>query len=183
MRLLLRLRFRRINNIFRRLLFQKKNVSIGKHFGFSLGTEMYFADTAQVKIGKNEWTDGKCRIIASKNSVLNIGDDCCFNMNCLVSANKYVSIGNHCLIGPGVIITDNDHRFEKNKGISCNQYQNGKITIEEECWIGANSVILRDTHIGRGCVIGAGCVIKGDVPANSIVTNHQKLHIHQIEDR
>ena len=183
MRLLLRLKFRRIINIPRRLILKRNNVAIGKHFGLSLGTELYFSDSAQVTIGSNVSSDGKCRIIASDHAVLSIGDDCYFNMNCLVGSNQYISIGRHCVFGPGVVITDNDHRFEKDKGISCHQYNNGSISIDEECWVGANAVILRDTHIGRGCVIGAGCVVKGDIPDNSIITCKQDLHIHQIEDR
>ena len=31
-------------------------------------------------------------------------------------------------------------------------------------------MILRNTHIGDGCVIGAGVVVKGDIPPHSIVT-------------
>ena len=183
MRVLLRLRTRKLLNIFRRVIIQKKNVSVGKNLGFSIGTELYFSDKSKVKIGDNEASDGKCRIIASNDAVLNIEDNCYFNMNCFIGANKYISIGRHCVFGPGVIITDNDHKFEKNKGISSNSYNNGEVSIGSECWFGANVVIMKNTHIGDGCVIGAGCVIKGDVPANSIVTNHQELHIHQIEDR
>ena len=174
---------RRFLNIFRRLVVQKKNILVGKHLGFSLGTELYFSENAKVQIGNNESSDGKCRIIASNDATLNIADNCYFNMNCFIGANKYISIGRHCVFGPGVVIVDNDHKFEKNKGISSNQYNNGEVTIGSECWFGANVVVLKNSHIGDGCIIGAGCVIKGNIPANSIVTNNQNLHIHQIEDR
>ena len=43
--------------------------------------------------------------------------------------------------------------------------------------------ILRNTHMGEGCVIGAGAVIKGDIPAHSIVTVHQSQHLHQLVDK
>ena len=36
---------------------------------------------------------------------------------------------------------------------------------------------MRGTHIGDNCVIGAGCVLRGDIPANSVVTQERKTEI------
>jgi acetyltransferase-like isoleucine patch superfamily enzyme len=42
------------------------------------------------------------------------------------------------------------------------------IDIEDDVWIGANSVILPGVRIGRGSVIGAGSVVTKSVPPHAI---------------
>ena len=62
-------------------------------------------------------------------------------------------------------------------------YKIGNIVIENNSWIGANVTILRDTHIGEGCVIGAGAVIRGNIPPHSLVTADRSVRIVPIENR
>ncbi len=37
----------------------------------------------------------------------------------------------------------------------------GGIVVEDDVWIGANTVILDGAVLGRGCVVGAGSVVRG----------------------
>ena len=41
--------------------------------------------------------------------------------------------------------------------------------IGKNCWIGANTIILKGTIIGDNCVVGAGCVLKGKYPDSTII--------------
>lgn len=43
------------------------------------------------------------------------------------------------------------------------------IIIEDDVWIGCNSVILPGVKIGTGAIIGAGSVVTKNIPANAIV--------------
>lgn len=43
------------------------------------------------------------------------------------------------------------------------------IIVDEDVWLGANVTLLNGAHIGRGCSIGAGSVIRGNIPPYSIV--------------
>ncbi|HHH41465.1 MAG TPA: acyltransferase, partial [Chloroflexi bacterium] len=43
------------------------------------------------------------------------------------------------------------------------------ITIGNDVWIGPYSIIMRGVTIGDNCVIGAGSVVRRDVPPNSLV--------------
>ena len=49
--------------------------------------------------------------------------------------------------------------------------------------MGANSVILKGTKIGKNSVIGAGCVLKGDIPPNSLVIANRDVTIKKLEKR
>ena len=43
------------------------------------------------------------------------------------------------------------------------------IVFEGDNWIGADSVILKNVHVGQGAIVAAGAVVKSDVPPYSIV--------------
>lgn len=62
-------------------------------------------------------------------------------------------------------------------------YKHGAVVIEKGCWIASNVIILRNTHIGEGCVIGAGACVKGVIPPHSLVTSDRELNIVPIEKR
>ena len=81
-----------------------------------------------------------------------------------------------------VKIFDNDHYFDEENGVS-SRHISAPVYIGKRCWIGTNVVILRGTQIGDNCVIGAGCVVKGNIPAGSIVTQSRKLIIRPIKER
>jgi acetyltransferase-like isoleucine patch superfamily enzyme len=43
------------------------------------------------------------------------------------------------------------------------------IVIEDDCWVGAKVTFLDGCHVGRGCVVAAGAVVRGEIPAYSII--------------
>lgn len=54
---------------------------------------------------------------------------------------------------------------DKMKDDSLNQKSfDQDIIVEEDVWIGANVTLLNGVHIGRGCSIGAGTVVRGKIP-------------------
>lgn len=112
---------------------------------------------------------------------LSIGSNVSFNRNCILICRDHISIGANTMFGPGVVLYDHDHNFS-NKGIMPG-YKHGNIIIENGCWIGANVIILRNTHIGEGCVIGAGTILRGDIPAHSLVTSNRELNIVPLEEK
>lgn len=71
--------------------------------------------------------------------------------------------------------------FTKDKGVSC-LLKSSPISIGNHCWIASDMIILKGSKIGDNCVIGAGCVIKGDIPPNSLVKQRKVLEISPIFD-
>lgn len=126
---------------------------------------------ATLHIGYNTEISAGCDFEAHGNGTLTIGEGTYFNRYCMISAHESVRIGKHCMFGPGVKIFDNNHRFSKEEGVS-SQLNCEAITIGDRCWIASDAIILKGTHIGDHCVIGAGCLVSGDIPAGSIVKRH-----------
>lgn len=43
------------------------------------------------------------------------------------------------------------------------------IVVDEDVWIAAHVTLLSGTHLGRGCEVGAGTVVRGSVPPYAVV--------------
>lgn len=70
-------------------------------------------------------------------------------------------------IGPNVVFTDDPHPI-------CPRYQDCKraATIGRWSRIGANSTLLPGIQIGQNCLIGAGSVVTGDIPAGMVAAGN-----------
>ena len=142
-------------------------------------TQLKIKDNGKIILGKRTFTDKRVALLV-KGGILEIGDYVFFNRNCTIAAQNKINIGNRCIFGPNVIIYDHDHIFNHD-GIINEKYNTSPVIIEDNCWVGANVTILRGTHIGKGCVIGAGSVVNGDIPAHSLVVSNRELIIKQIK--
>jgi acetyltransferase-like isoleucine patch superfamily enzyme len=48
----------------------------------------------------------------------------------------------------------------------------GKIVIGNNVFIGINCIILSNTSIGDNCIVGAGSVVRGQFPENSVIAGN-----------
>ena len=98
-----------------------------------------------------------------------IGDNCYIQVRSLGDEPYLVKIGNHVFISAGVIFLTHDAGAwifnEEIPDISAF----GNIIIEDNCFIGAKSVLLPNIRIGKNSIVGAGSVVISDIPPNSIV--------------
>lgn len=97
----------------------------------------------------------------------------------MISVQESVSIGENCMFGPGVKIFDNDHCFSAQNGVS-SQLKTAPIHIGRNCWLASDVIVLKGSVIGDNCVIGAGCIISGNIPDGSLVKQDRKLQITKI---
>lgn len=105
-----------------------------------------FADRpgAEIVVGDNSRIHGSC-LHASKSIVI--------GRNCLVAANcQIIDESGHSLSFPDV-----ENRINT-RGIS------RPVVIEDNVWIGANSLILPGVTIGYGSVVAAGSVVTKSIP-------------------
>lgn len=111
---------------------------------------------------------------------IELGESVFINHHCTILDCCKVKIGNHVFIGPNVGIYTAYHPIkaeERNAMIE----QASPITIEDNCWLGGNVVILPGITIGKGSVIGSGSVVTRDIPENSIAVGNPCRVIKQIQ--
>ena len=129
---------------------------------FGHHTEVKIKD-GTARFGKEQITRGNA-VFRVEGGELLVGDKCFFNQNVSITCKKKIVIGDRCQIANNVVIVDHDHAGSENWG----SYVETPVTIGNDVWIGANVVIMRGTTIGDKAVIGAGSIVKGDVPAGKV---------------
>ena len=142
------------------------------------GTEILIKEGGCLSIGEKTSTQRRVTfsVVGGK---LSIGRGSSFNRNDIIVCRDSITIGNNCAFGPNVVLYDHDHVFDKD-GFKSDKYATSPIVIEDSCWLGANVIVLRGTHIGKGCVIGAGTIIKGVIPPHSVVKSNRNIIIDEI---
>jgi acetyltransferase-like isoleucine patch superfamily enzyme len=129
------------------------------------------------RIGKNSRIMGSL-LLFDFDGEIEIGEDCFVGPDTRIWSAKKIKIGSRVLIAHNVNIHDNiSHPIDAK--IRHNEYMNfiekgvhyrtelnaSEIVIEDDVWIGFNSVILKGVKIGRGAIIGAGSFVTKDVEA------------------
>lgn len=80
-----------------------------------------------------------------------------------------VNIGNHVNLAQNVTVTGLNHNYQDaEKMIDEQGVSTLPVVIEDDVWVGANSVILPGVTLGKHCVVAAGSVVSHSVPPYSI---------------
>lgn len=100
---------------------------------------------------------------------LQVGDRSSFATGCFVGCSGSIRIGDDVMLGPGVQLHSENHVMaDADRPIKEQGVERSFVVIEDDCWIGAGTVVTAGVTIGRGSVIGAGSVVTRDVPAHSV---------------
>lgn len=106
------------------------------------------------------------------------------------SLGEKIDIGSFSSIGQNVCVVDFNHRYNRlsssfvnfklfNSHFEKDIETKGSTIIEEDVWIGSNTVILPGVTIGRGAVIGAGSIVATDVPRYTIAAGNPAKNIRK----
>jgi acetyltransferase-like isoleucine patch superfamily enzyme len=108
--------------------------------------------------------------LTSDKGRISIGGGSLLNLNVMVAAVEAVTIGEHCMLANGCLVTDGNHRFDDlEKPVPWQGFTTkGPVTIGDNVWLGANVVVTSGVTIGRRAVIGANSVVTDDVPEFAI---------------
>lgn len=116
--------------------------------------------------------------------MLDVGKATYGNLNIKVYDKKAkIKIGNYCSIADNVVfLAGGEHDYKR---ISTFPFQSliykqktkknekNDIVVDDDVWIGYESLILSGSHIGKGSVIGARSVVKGEIPPYSVYVGNK----------
>lgn len=100
-----------------------------------------------------------------------IGAHVIINSGCVLYTGNGITIGNHVAIAANCTFAPVNHAYEDKSRLIMEQgfrSSKGGIVIEDDVWIGANCVLLDGAVLRRGCVVGAGSLVRGEVPAYTV---------------
>ena len=128
--------------------------------------------------GKNVWIVPPMKFTIGKH--ISIGEGCYFNQGITMIDDWKIEIGDRCLFGPNVTLCTTGHAISpKHRGDGMYSFP---VKIGNNCWIGANVVILPDVTIGDNSVIGAGSIVTKDIPAGVLAAGVPCRVIREITD-
>lgn len=146
-----------------------------------------------IKVGANSIIRGQLLIFAHAGEI-EIGKDCYLGEGSRIWSATSIRIGDRVLISHGVNIHDtNSHPIDSNlrhqhfmeiMSIGHPKINPGMvakpIVIEDDVWIGFNSVILKGVKIGKKSIVGAGSVVTKDVPSSCVVAGNPAKVIYTL---
>jgi acetyltransferase-like isoleucine patch superfamily enzyme len=84
-----------------------------------------------------------------------------------------VTIGNYVMLAQNIVISGLNHGYEDvNVPPRLQKVVTKQITIEDNVWIGANTVVTAGVTIGKHAIIGAGSVITKDIPQYTVAVGN-----------
>lgn len=100
------------------------------------------------------------------------GRNCQMNFNCVILDVARVTVGDNFLAAPGVGLFTATHPTDPALRCWSGRELGFAITIGDNVWLGAHTVVCPGVRIGDNVVAGAGTVIVHDVPANSVIVGN-----------
>lgn len=152
------------------------NLFAGKDFIIEDYVELNCLATKKMIFG-DRITIGRFAVIRPSNSYggeigegLIVGNNSSIGTFNYIGCSGYIEIGDNVMLGPRVGLFAENHIYDDiYKPIKDQGVDRKFIKIEDDCWIGTNSVVLAGVTIGRGSVIAAGSVVTKDVAPYSVM--------------
>jgi acetyltransferase-like isoleucine patch superfamily enzyme len=178
-----------------RKFFIRYSCSVGSGVKVTHRAEVFHhgMDKNQINLGNFVVLDGTLEVY--KAGVMTIGDYSYVGRARIYCANR-VSIGEHCLISDNVCVMDSDlHPLSATKrAVIAERWAMGEfpdvytdtpnapVTLENHCWIGFGSAILKGVRVGEGAIVGSNSVVTHDVPPWTIVAGNPARIIREIPE-
>lgn len=161
------------------------NVVCGKRIR---GNRVVLKNLGKIKVGNkvslNSFPEGEPfrtgLLTHCKDAIISIGNECNLN-GTMIHCRTSVTIGEYCMFGPGSKIIDNDsHRISIDIDERRKSPNSAPILIEDNVWIGMNSLILKGVTIGRNSIVAAHSVVTKNVPVDTLVAGNPAKIIKKI---
>ncbi len=166
--------------VYIRLNLFSKGSSAGKLLRIGKNCRIRLRKGSCIVLGSNVSLGDGVKLSALNGGRIYIGDNVGIGDYDQIVSHKSSRIGNDCNIAPFVLIFDHDHEYDPTSGVKRKEYSSSEVVIEDNCWIGAGTIILRGTHIGNKCLVGAGSVIKGDYPNGTKIIQKRVSNIGRV---
>lgn len=186
--LLIRALFKVRTSIHYHLFFKKKFASIGgKPLVWGIwNVEVYGPN---ISIGKNVVIVGaggsRTRIgsvnFAGYKGTIQIGDNVLVMNGVRISSASRIIIGDDCMLANFCYLTDADWHDLHNRIKPIGDAS--PIVLEKGVWIGDSAIICKGVHIGENSVVGAGSVVRKNVPANVVVAGNPARIVRRLDPK
>lgn len=186
----LRIKFKILSDIFRGQCLCRHFKICGKEL--MVGKIGMLRGLKHVVIGDNvSFDDGICLTLWPEHSsvhppIMLVGDNCSFGAYNHITCVNSVKIGDNCLTGKFVTISDNSHGNTDMESLAMPPKDRlvsskGEVKIGNNVWIGDKATILSGVTIGDGVVVAANSVVTKSIPDYCVVAGTPAQIVKQIK--
>ncbi|MEW6673259.1 MAG: acyltransferase [Thermodesulfobacteriota bacterium] len=109
---------------------------------------------------------------------ISIGNYCLICPGVRIGSAGEITIGDNCMLASNAYITDADwHDIYNRVSIG----KTAPVRIEKNVWIGDSVIICKGVTIGENSIIGAGAIVVDSVPANSIAAGNPARVVKELD--
>jgi len=112
-------------------------------------------------------TDAKIRYLSKQS--MKIGQDCHLETFSFSTEPYLVELGDDVTIASGTVFITHDGAIQCFRSDFPDDDVFGKIIVGNNVFIGDNCTLLPNTIIGNNCIVGAGSVLRGRFPDNTVI--------------
>jgi acetyltransferase-like isoleucine patch superfamily enzyme len=127
----------------------------------AIGARVMILHGVWLAVERTAWGSGR-------GPILRIGDGVGMRPRCAVSAAEAITIEDDVIFGTGCTVIDNDHTHSPHDNVLFNPTATAPIRIGRGTWLGDRVTVLKGSDIGTRCTIGAGSVVRGTIPDDSV---------------
>lgn len=147
-----------------------------KIFGenISIGDYATLICSSDKKIDISTWQTDKL------NGSISLGNYILISPGTSIRSAESIDIGDSTMIASDVVITDSDWHgiYDRTDYVATPK----PVKIHKNVWIGERSIILKGTQIGENSIIGAGSVVHGDIPPNSVYAGNPAKEVKKLDE-
>ncbi|WP_157520249.1 acyltransferase [Microbulbifer agarilyticus] len=112
-------------------------------------------------------------------TALYIGEGTSIQRRCTINGSVRVGFG--CIFAPNVFVSSGTHPFRFSPHLPIREQERSiarlenranldePVWIQDDCWLGVNSVVCPGVTVGKGSIVGANAVVTQDVPPYTVV--------------
>lgn len=126
----------------------KRQIRFGQ--GAQVSPDVVFSNPERIEIGDRVRLGSRCHIWAGP-------------------AQGKVIIGHDVLFGPEVLVTAATYRYNDGSPVTDQLMNEADVVIGDDVWLATRAVVLPGARIGRGAIVAAGAVVRGEIPDYAIV--------------
>lgn len=141
--------------------------------GLIMGRNISIVGSRNITIGHHVILGNQTWLDAIGTGKIAIGNDVSLSQNVHIAAAESVTIGDGCLIGSDVLISDHDHSFGGNTAMILPKHR--PLTIRDatalgkNCWLGDNVKVLSGVILGSNVVVAANSVVTRSFHDNVVI--------------
>jgi len=154
------------------------NLTIGDDVLIMGDIEFLLRGNGKIIIGNGVKLDSNIRLLSANDATLEINANTNIGKSTVINTGADITIGENVLISGNCYIQSSSHSIKRDNIIKLQTHEHSSISIGNDVWIGANSIVLKGVKMSNGSVLGANSLLNRDTEEYEICAGNPAKKIN-----